>query len=139
MTTVRTLIVDDDIAVLAHARAILEARGHRVFCTSDASRALHITRRHRVDVVITDMIMPQADGLDVARRIRTTLPHVAVIVMSGGSGLVPKQFSLSLGRLAEPHHLLEKPFTASQLWNAITLARREAQRCAHPEPLQELA
>jgi DNA-binding NtrC family response regulator len=128
MATIRTLVIDDDISMLAYVRAALSAHGHTVFCSSDGDHAVKIAQRHSVHLVITDMLMPNTDGLGVVTRLRELLPQVAVVVMSGGSDIIPKDYSLSLARLGGARRTLTKPFRVPELLTAVNQALEEANR-----------
>jgi CheY-like chemotaxis protein len=98
---------------------LLTQLGHEVAQAHDGRQALALLGRQPVDVVLTDVLMPEADGLEVVRAVRRDHPGVAVIVMSGGSARLPGADALQLARTLGAHAILPKPFNASDLREAI--------------------
>jgi CheY-like chemotaxis protein len=111
------LVVDDDAALLRLAASILESAGHKVLRASNGVEALLLFQSYssRLDLVLTDVDMPQMNGLELAARIRATRPASKVLLMSGG--LPP---GISLLPKAYPH--LAKPFQPAALVEAVQKA-----------------
>ncbi len=115
------LFVDDDDAVRALASRLLAKGGHRVLVAANAGEALLIAESSgpSIDLVVTDTVMPFMDGPSLARRLRSMLPSVGLLFISGhpgkgGDGETP---------------FLAKPFTEQELARAISsvLARVRAR------------
>ena len=68
------LLIDDEPAILRNLRNHLTARGHRVYTAERGAEGLEILRRETVDIVITDVKMPEVDGFEVLREVRHTSP-----------------------------------------------------------------
>jgi two-component system chemotaxis response regulator CheY len=86
MTGLVVLLVDDDRAALTVTAATLRRLGVRTFLAADGEKALQILEsRSFIDVVVTDVAMPQVDGLELLRRIKqsATHKHLPVILCSG--------------------------------------------------------
>jgi len=115
------LVIDDEPSVRAMLARMLEVDGHEVMATASAREALAHADRHAVDVVVTDMFMPDADGFEVLRAFRDRQPEIGVVAMSGGGGLgqidVLHTASL-LGAIPLP-----KPIDIAKLRRAIARAR----------------
>jgi CheY-like chemotaxis protein len=79
----RVLIVDDDAAVRELAADILIEAGFSVACEHDAERALVIAAAEQFDVILTDVVMPNMTGPELAARIRQLRPELAVLFVSG--------------------------------------------------------
>jgi len=79
------LVVDDDSAVRAHLSSVLDAAGHRVIEAHDALWALELFERHRPDLVLLDVVMPEFDGYWLARQLREreTGQWTPIIFLSG--------------------------------------------------------
>lgn len=77
------LVVDDDDDVLRSISNFLEARGHEVLRATRGERGLDLVRARRVDIVITDVRMPDMDGYEVLKRVRSLQPGIEVIVVTG--------------------------------------------------------
>jgi two-component system cell cycle sensor histidine kinase/response regulator CckA len=102
------LLVDDDVAVRNVAKRILESSGYTVLVATDGPEALllHAQHRGRLDLVVTDMIMPTMTGAVVAATLRADEPQLPVILMSGAAD------DATVSALeGEPVTILRKPFT----------------------------
>jgi len=80
------LVVDDDAAVRSLFHAILARAGFRVMEAADGAQALAALREGGVDVVITDLVMPEKEGLETIGEIRRSYPHVKIAAVSGAFG-----------------------------------------------------
>jgi signal transduction histidine kinase/CheY-like chemotaxis protein len=106
------LLVEDEDAVRSVLRQVLERGGHRVIEAGDGEEALRIAAREgqRIDVVLTDVIMPLMGGATLLRSLREAHPELPVILMSGYSRREVTHEVLSLAR-----HFLRKPFSRREL------------------------
>ncbi len=111
------LIVDDNETLRDLAREVLEAKGYRVLTAKDGREALAVCQgaRQPVDLVVTDVVMPNIDGRTLAREVRRLSPQTAVILTSGYAG--SKE---DWDREAEGTVLLEKPFTLDALLDQVS-------------------
>jgi PAS domain S-box-containing protein len=105
------LVVDDQAEVLAFAAAALEGYGYRVMVAPDGAEALLLGEREHVDLLVTDVVMPNMSGQALAERLEKLRPGMKVLFMSGYTADV----MASHGALAEGVELIEKPFDAEQL------------------------
>jgi CheY-like chemotaxis protein len=88
MNTARILVVDDEKVICAGLEKILGEAGYEVHTTLSAKRALEILKEGPVDIVITDLKMPEVSGMELLRIIREMYPHITVIVITGYSTVV---------------------------------------------------
>jgi CheY-like chemotaxis protein len=107
------LLVEDEPAMREVTRRMLERLGHRVITAAGGEEALGLAAEHRgqLDLLLTDVVMPQMLGKDLADQIVCAHPGTPVLFMSGYAQPV----LAAQGTLAEGVHLLEKPFTSEQL------------------------
>jgi PAS domain S-box-containing protein len=105
------LAVDDDGLVLMNTTLMLQDLGHRVLEASSGTEALSILRRERVDLIISDHVMPRMTGSELADAIRSEWPDLPVILATGYAELPPDGHA-TLPRLA-------KPFSQNQLADVI--------------------
>ena len=77
------LLIDDDEDIRRTLRQFLEGRGHRVFPAEGGVEGLEILRREGVDIVMTDLKMPEMDGFEVLRKVRGIAPDVETIIITG--------------------------------------------------------
>ncbi|MFO7958312.1 MAG: PAS domain S-box protein [Candidatus Brocadiia bacterium] len=107
------LLVEDDEGVREMGTRVLEGFGYTVLTASDGREGLELFRKHRstVDLLVTDVVMPQTDGLELAEQAQSLRPDLKVLYVSGYAGRDNAE-----GRKADAAHpLLPKPFTASRL------------------------
>jgi len=119
----RILIVDDDEAVLTTISVLLTTEGHTIATARDGLEATKRLRVEPFDLVLTDIVMPNCEGLETIVSLRRNFPDVAVIAMSG-AGLGSDVY-LAAGARLGAHCTLSKPFTSAELINAITVALRK--------------
>jgi DNA-binding NtrC family response regulator len=112
------LIVDDEPGIRELLAMILEAAGHSVAAAKDGVEAPKIMASRDVEIVITDLLMPERDGLEFITEIRSKYPKVKIIAMSGG-GHIARESYLRIARNFGAHYLLEKPFSQSGVLDAI--------------------
>lgn len=115
----RVLLVDDDPHIRAVLQAALVEHGHEVVQARDGREGLRLLRRAPCDVVLTDILMPEMDGLELLRGVLREFPAVRVVAMSGGSSRLPGSDSLRMAGMLGAHALLHKPFTVSEAIEAI--------------------
>jgi DNA-binding NtrC family response regulator len=119
------LIIDDSASILALTAHYLQTAGHTVLTTSSGRRAFEMLDQQPVDLVLTDIYMPEPDGLEIltkARDKKLTVPFVAMSSQQGETNFF--KLAKALGAVAT----LQKPFTAPQL-NAVVaevLRKRKA-------------
>ena len=99
-------------------KLLLEKAGHDVTVTSDSRLAARMLKEQPFEVVITDMLMPDKDGLEVMADLRRHHPDVRIIASSGG-GRVSSDSYLHIARKSGAHALLSKPFTLQELLTCI--------------------
>jgi two-component system, cell cycle sensor histidine kinase and response regulator CckA len=104
------LLVEDSPVVRSLVRELLEHRGYRVLEARDAQEAILISDRHqaRIDLLLTDLMMPRMGGHDLAARLRRRRKGLKVLYMSGYSGE-------GLQAVEKGSHFLEKPFKPEAL------------------------
>lgn len=107
----RILVADDDAGVRGFLRKVLEQDGYQVAEAADGKQALQRALTGRVDLVITDLVMPEQEGIETIRALRQDLPDVAIIAISGA---FDGQF-LNVAKLMGAAAVLTKPVTAELL------------------------
>jgi CheY-like chemotaxis protein len=112
------LVVDDDpIALLLLTRGLTQA-GHEVVAVTDGQQALNVLARQQFDLVVTDILMPIVDGIEVIRRLARDYPGTPVLATSGGGEMMRHDY-LPIAQRLGAHAVLPKPFTAEQLVQAV--------------------
>jgi two-component system KDP operon response regulator KdpE len=115
----RILVVDDEPQILRALRINLSARKYDVVTAADGAQALESTRSDRPDIVVLDLGLPDIDGVDVIRHLRTWTP-VPIVVLSGRVGSQDKVDALDAG--ADDY--VTKPFNIDELLARIRAVTR---------------
>ncbi|HEX7668864.1 MAG TPA: response regulator, partial [Polyangiaceae bacterium] len=120
------LVVEDQLQVQRAARRILTAAGYLVLCAKNGEQALQLLGEHtgRIDLLITDVIMPGLSGVELSRRMLDLDPELAVLLVSGYAG---KDIA-ELAELGPDVEFLQKPFDAVSLTSSATAALRRRGR-----------
>lgn len=108
------LVLDDDKDILNLLGTILRQSGHLVHCLEDGRQAFTIHKESPIDLIITDILMPEFDGIEVIRQFRQLSPKLKIIAISGGGYTDPQQF-LSMAQRLGADATFNKPFD----WNAL--------------------
>ena len=119
----RILLVDDDEMSRGAIHKMLERLGHEVQSTGQGSDALARYQKEPAELVVTDLIMPETDGLELIQAIRRINPQARVLAISGG-GRVEAEEYLSVARKFGAVEVLTKPFTTQVLKHAVERALR---------------
>lgn len=114
----RILIIDDDHHILLMIKKMLERAGFEVDLASDGDEGLELFNKGSFDVVITDIIMPEKEGLETIREMKRMHPDIKIIAMSGG-GQVSAENYLKTARMFGATKILTKPFTQKQMVSAV--------------------
>ncbi|NWH03647.1 PAS domain S-box protein [Desulfobacter latus] len=114
------LIVDDEEPIVQSSQAILSSLGYSVTGTTSSREALEeIEKKPKFyDLVLTDMTMPEMDGLTLARRIKAISPEIPIVLCTGFSHVLTKEMCRSVGIC----DLIMKPMIAGELSKAVNSA-----------------
>jgi len=117
-TTAEILIVDDNEDTLSFMEAALVGEGYVVRTTTSGRNALALQSERPADLLISDIFMPEQDGIETLWHCKNRFPQTRTIAMSAG-GNNPKYDYLSAAMLLEVDTTLRKPFTVTQLADAV--------------------
>jgi DNA-binding NtrC family response regulator len=118
MKSCSILVVDDEPALREILSQVLTDAGHRVVGAGNGKEASKALTTGAFDVVLTDVIMPEKDGMQVISELRKKFPEVRIIAMSGG-GHVPRDQYLKIAKGLGAHAVLEKPFANQKLLDTV--------------------
>ena len=114
----RVLVVDDNEDMRAFMKIVLDEAGYETHLAADGRRALDSQREHPADVLITDIFMPESDGIELIEHFKSRFPRIKVVAMSGGGQVAKNDYlavATELGALA----VLQKPFDAATLLKTL--------------------
>ena len=114
----RILLIDDDDALRAVLREILVHFGHTVIEARNGTEGLALFQQAPADLLITDIVMPEKDGIEVLMALRDMHRPLKIIAISGAGPHGGGDY-LALARLMRAAKVLQKPFSADALMAAI--------------------
>jgi DNA-binding response OmpR family regulator len=115
----RVLVVDDEDQMRALLRLMLESAGHEVSDAANGKIALHLQKMMPADLLITDIIMPEMEGIELIINIRKIDPRVKIIAISGG-GKIDPYLCLDIAGELGADRILQKPFSRTTLMFVIS-------------------
>ncbi len=113
-SSLRILVADDEAGMRDWLTEVLEGCGHHVFAVKDGLEAKQLARRQPLDVMITDISMPNEEGLGIIRALRIAHPGLKIIAMSGSNA-----DALLDAKLLGASAALTKPFTAEMVLDCL--------------------
>lgn len=113
------LVVEDSPAVRMAIVEVLESLGHAVTETENGRLAVEQIGRAAFDLVVTDVLMPEMDGIEVIKAVRRTHPETRILAISGGAPNLPAGYALKLTEMFSADAVLYKPFMNDELRKAV--------------------
>lgn len=125
----KILVMDDNLPLLEAMSDILVVAGHVVTVAANGANAVDLVRSKGVELVITDLFMPDKEGLETIRELRRQFPHLRIIAMSGGAGrktgaALGPGANLTIAMKLGAMLTINKPFTDHQLIDAVATAMK---------------
>ena len=104
----KILIVDDDVLILKAFKRLLELEGHIIETNSSGRAAIEIAKSEKFDVVYTDLVMPDINGVEVCKEIKKISPSTEIVLISGHPSQIAK-YKLDFIRAGGREEFLRKP------------------------------
>lgn len=114
----RILVIDDEKLLRQTIRRMLESAGHEVIEAEDGRAGIAAFAKHELDAVVTDIIMPQKEGIETIREIRAANPTIRIVAISGGGRNQNMEFLRLAGKLGATV-TLAKPFRKEELLASV--------------------
>lgn len=111
----RILVVDDEPMVTSSCQRILAAQGDEVETAESGREGLRQALSEQFDIVMADLRMPDLDGMELVRTLRSKRPETAIIIITGYGSVASAVEAVKLGVL----DYIEKPFTPAQIREAV--------------------
>ena len=112
----KILVIDDEPQVRRLIRQMLTRAGHTVQEASDGAEGLAQLRVDPPDLIITDILMPNKEGIETIRDVRRQVPGLPILVISGNPG---SSLYMEMARMLGAHAALAKPFRTVDLLRAV--------------------
>ncbi len=118
MKGIKALAIDDEAIVLESIRKVLGAEGMDISTTMDGREGIQLAVERPFNIVMTDIRMPDVDGLTVLWEIKQVKPTIPVLIITGFATISSAVQAMKLGAI----NYLEKPFTPEELVRAVVSA-----------------
>jgi DNA-binding response OmpR family regulator len=115
----KILVIDDEYLVRYTLARLLRAKGYEVVTAADGERGMTVFRSAAPDLVITDIIMPEQEGIETIRLMRRERPDAKIIAISGGARFGDLDV-LEIARKLGADDVIPKPFDAAELLSRIS-------------------
>ena len=129
----RVLIIDDERPVLMTLEALLKRHGYHVDTAPTASQGLKLIRSKSPTLILLDLQLPDADGLETLDRIKTEVPQIQVIILTAHDSLHNAIESIKRGA----YHFISKPYAAEELLSLMEKALEKQFLLREAEELRE--
>ncbi len=118
MSVKKILLIEDDMQFQSFVEEVLKAEGYQVFLAEDGIQGSQMVKEVIPDLIITDLLMPQKDGVRLITEIKSSHPQIPIIAMSGGSSFFSPAFLEAAATLGASE-TLPKPFLGEQLLELV--------------------
>jgi DNA-binding response OmpR family regulator len=128
----RILIIDDDEQIRIILQQLMEWAGFEVMAAENGRIAMDLQRKEPADLVITDLIMPEQEGLETISTLKRDFPEIRIIAISGGGRIGPEAYlpaALELGA----DRVFTKPFDIKAILEAVEELLSEGRDNGRPE------
>ena len=115
---IRILVIDDVLEMRELLHRILEREKYTVVSVANGKEAIKVQREDPFDLIITDLIMPEKEGIETIIELRQDYPDVKIIAISGGGVVGPKDY-LSMAKMLGANRTLPKPFARKKLLETV--------------------
>ncbi len=133
--SLRILIVDDEKEILKSLSRILESAGYQTYIAQNFSQALEVLKVNRVDLVLSDLVMENKNGLDLLKEIRSNFPYLKVIMMTAYGTIDSSIEAIKNGAFG----YILKPFNIEELLNEIDKVQKITELEKENSQLKKLA
>lgn len=114
----RVLVIDDDQQMRKLLRQVMEWAGYEVMEAEDGRAGMKIQQQIQADLVITDLIMPEQEGLETITALKNMYPSVRIIAISGGGRIGPEAY-LPAAKELGADRVFSKPFDVKELAQTV--------------------
>lgn len=114
----RVLIVDDEAQMRGLLEDLLEG-DYQVLTASNGAEALQLLEQDGAELIITDLVMPKMNGIDLVMAVRQQYPALKIIAISGGGGISGRFDYLPVANLVGAARVIRKPFELAEMRTAV--------------------
>jgi len=114
----KIIVIDDEPYILLMLKKMLEKEGHQVEMATNGVEGIDLYHKNGADLIITDIVMPEKEGLETIINLKTENPSLKVIAISGG-GRVDSREYLHSAQLLGAERIFQKPFNKDEIVRAV--------------------
>jgi DNA-binding response OmpR family regulator len=115
----KILVIDDEPSILLMIKKMLEKAGHEVEMALNGKEGMQLFEKNKADLLITDIIMPEKEGLETIVEMRKNYPDLKIIAISGG-GRISADGYLPGAKLLGANMVFQKPLVQKELLEAVS-------------------
>jgi CheY-like chemotaxis protein len=116
----KILVFDDEPSILLMLKKMLEKAGHEVDLALNGREGIALFEKNKPDLLITDIIMPEKEGLETILELRKRYPELKIIAISGGGRIGPEGY-LPSAKLLGANMVFQKPLIQKEFMQAVAL------------------
>jgi DNA-binding response OmpR family regulator len=120
----KILVIDDEPSILLMIKKMLEKAGHEVDMALNGKEGMQIFEKNKADLLITDIIMPEKEGLETIVEMRKKFPELKIIAISGG-GRISADGYLPGAKLLGANMVFQKPLVQKEFLEAVTFLLKD--------------
>jgi CheY-like chemotaxis protein/glycine cleavage system H lipoate-binding protein len=117
------LVIDDEQVVLDSIRKLLKNENYNIYTVLTSQEALDLLKDRDIDIILTDLMLPEMDGLELLDAVKKIIPHLPMIVITGHATINTALQATHLGAF----DYIAKPFTKSELLGVLKRANKMAE------------
>jgi Response regulator containing CheY-like receiver, AAA-type ATPase, and DNA-binding domains len=130
----KILVFDDEPSILLMIKKMLEKAGHEVDMALNGREGMELLEKNKPDLVITDIIMPEKEGLETIMTLRKRYPEIKIIAISGGGRIGAEGYLPSAKHLGADM-VFQKPLVQKEFMEAVALLLSKTKREIFPKQL----
>jgi len=123
----KVLVVEDSAAVRLAVTEVIEQAGHTVVEAENGRVAIGVLEHEGFDLIVPDVLMPEADGVEVIKAARARHPDTRVLAISGGAPNLPAGYALKMAEMFAADAVLYKPFLNEELCKTVARLLAETE------------
>jgi CheY-like chemotaxis protein len=116
----KILVLDDELPILLMIKKMLEKEGHEVDIAQNGKEGMKLFEKNKPDLLITDIIMPEKEGLETIAELRSKFPELKIIAISGGGRIGPDGY-LPGAILLGANMVFQKPLDQKEFLQAVSV------------------
>jgi DNA-binding response OmpR family regulator len=130
----KILVLDDEASIVLMIKKMLEKAGHEVEMALNGKDGMILFEQNKPDLLITDIIMPEKEGLETIFELRQKYPDLKIIAISGGGRISPEGY-LPGAKLLGADMVFQKPLDQKEFLQAVATLLNESEKKKFPKQL----